>query len=208
MVILRAVKAALVVLLLLPGLVWAEARKSVLLVFDEDKDFPGLALVNRSLRETFRSEFKSDVEFYSESLNLSQFRDQDYDAVLRDLFRRKYATTSLDLIVAVLGPSLDFLLRHGEALFPGVPIVFCGVDPSDLEGRTLSKNVTGVIVRRAFGPTLEVALRRSTDSCKRSRGATSNRSSTVWPSHISPRCRCASYRRRWRACRRTASCSI
>ena len=160
----RVVTFALVILLLCPGLLPAEARKSVLFVFDEDKDFPGLAMVNRSLRETFRSELKSDVEFYSESLNLSQFRDQDHDVVLRDSFRRKYAGTRLDLIVAVMGPSLDFLLRHGEALFPGVPIVFCGVDPSDLEGRTLSKNVTGVLVKRTFGPTLDVALRLQPDT--------------------------------------------
>ena len=105
----RVVTFALVILLLLPGLLAAEARKSGLLVFDEDKDFPGLAIVNRSLRETFRSELKSDVEFYSESLNLSQFRVQGHDVVLRDSFRRKYAGTRLDLIVAVMGPSLDFL---------------------------------------------------------------------------------------------------
>jgi hypothetical protein len=80
----RVVTFALVILLLLPGLLAAEARKSVLLVFDEDKDFPGLAIVNRSLRETFRSELKSDVEFYSESLNLSQFRDQGHDVVFVD----------------------------------------------------------------------------------------------------------------------------
>jgi hypothetical protein len=33
-------------------------------------------------------------------------------------------------------PSLDFLLRHSEALFPGVPIVFCGVDAAALESPT------------------------------------------------------------------------
>ena len=64
----------------------------------------------------------------------------------------------------MIGPSLDFLLRHGEALFPGVPIVFCGVEPSDLEGRTLSKNVTGVLVKRTYGPTLDVALRLQPDT--------------------------------------------
>ncbi len=127
-------------------------------MFDEDKDFPGLGMINRSLRETFRSELKTDVEFYSESLSLSQFTDPGHDAVLRDSFRRKYAGTRLDLIVAVMGPSLDFLLRHGPGLFPGVPIVFCGVDPSDLGGRTLGKNVTGVVLKRTFAPTVEAAL--------------------------------------------------
>jgi hypothetical protein len=123
----------LLTLALLPEI--AEARKSILLVFDEDKDFPGLAIVNRSLREVFRSEFEGNVEFYSESLNLSQFRDQGHDGVLRDYYRRKYGNTRLDLIVAIMGPSLEFLLRYGEALFPGIPIVFCGAGRGSLATR-------------------------------------------------------------------------
>ncbi len=58
-----------------------------------------------------------------------------------------------------MGPSLLFLLRHGEAIFPGTPIVFCGADASDLQGITLRPNITGVLVKRMFGPTLDVVLR-------------------------------------------------
>jgi len=43
----------------------AEERKSILLVFDEDKEFPGLAVVNGSLREAFRSELGRDSSSYS-----------------------------------------------------------------------------------------------------------------------------------------------
>ena len=150
----------LVLLLLLPaGVHLAEARKRVLIVFDEDKEFPGLAMINRSLRDTFRADVPDGIEFYSESMNLSQFGTPAYDDVLRNHFRRKYAGTRPDLIVAVMGPSLHFLLRHGPALFPGVPIVFCGVDPSDLEGKPLGDGVTGVVVKRTFAPTLDLALR-------------------------------------------------
>ena len=136
----------------------ADARGKILLVFDEDKDFPGLAAVNRSLREAFTTDLGGDVEFYSESLNLSQFPGPDHDQELRDHFRRKYRRVQPDLIVAVMGPSLDFLLRY-RSLFPGVPIVFCGADHSDVEGKTLGENVTGVVVKRDFAPTLEIALR-------------------------------------------------
>ena len=143
--------------LLLPGL--AQARQSVLIVFDEDKDRPGLAAVNRNLRQVFRAELQAEVELYSESLQLSQFEQPGYDGLLREHFRRKYEGTRLDLIVAVMEPSLDFLLPPGEALFPGVPIVFCGLDPSDLRGKALPGNVTGVVVERNFAPTIETALR-------------------------------------------------
>jgi signal transduction histidine kinase/ABC-type uncharacterized transport system substrate-binding protein len=159
-----AIVLALATLLAWTGPDAAETRPRVLTVFDEDKDFPGLTIINRSLRETFRSELTDGVQFYSESLNLSQFGHPGHDEVLRDHFQRKYAGTRLDLIVAVMGPSLDFLLRHGEALFPGVPIVFCGVDAAEMEGRTLRQNVTGTMVRRSYAPTLDIALRLQPDT--------------------------------------------
>ncbi|HEX6156269.1 MAG TPA: hypothetical protein VFZ54_09620, partial [Burkholderiales bacterium] len=65
--------------------------------------------------------------------------------------------------MAVLQPPLDFLVRHGEAVFPGVPIVFCGIEASMLETSTLRPNITGVLVTRAFSPTLELALRLQPD---------------------------------------------
>ena len=142
----------------------ADARQNVLVVFDEDKDLPGLTLINRGLREGFQEELKDGVELYSESLQVSRFNIVGYDDVLREHFRRKYEGTRLDLIVAVMAPSLDFLLRHGPAMFPGVPIVFCGADASDVEGKTLPGNVTGVLVRRTFAPTLDIALRLQPDT--------------------------------------------
>jgi signal transduction histidine kinase len=134
-------------------------RSHILVLYDEDKNFPGLALLDRSLRGSLHAGLGDAVEFYSESLSLSQFERTGYDRLVADFFRNKYSTKKLDLIIAVMGPSLDLLLNHGEALFPGVPIVFCGVDAAAIEGKPLRANVTGVLVRREFAPTLDVALR-------------------------------------------------
>ena len=140
------------------------APKNVLLIYDEDKEFPGLAIIHNSLRTRFKAELSSNVDFYTESMRLSQFTGPDYDRILRDHYQRTYAGKPIDLIVAVMGPSLDFLLRHGDTIFPGIPIVFCGADTSDLEGRTLRANITGVLVNRVFAPTLDLALRLHPDT--------------------------------------------
>ena len=137
----------------------AQAPARILVLYDEDKDdFPGLGRIDRTLREAFRAELGKEVEIYTETLALSGFERAGYDAVVADFYRRKYAGTSLDLVVAVMEPSLDFLLRHGDTLFPRVPIVFCGVDASTIAGKRLRPNVTGVLVKRTFSPTLEVVL--------------------------------------------------
>jgi len=54
--------------------------------------------------------------------------------------------------------ALDFLLRHGEATFPGTPIVFCGIDRTQLGDRTLPVHVRDILMNREFAPTLELAL--------------------------------------------------
>ncbi len=138
----------------------AQVRKRILVLYDEDKDeLPGLARMDRTLRDSFRAELGKAVEIHSESLDLSGFERPGYDLVVADFYRRKYAGSMPDLIVAVLEPSLDFLLRHEEALFPGVPIVFFGVDAATIAGKVLPANVTGVLVKRTFSSTLDVALR-------------------------------------------------
>jgi len=137
--------------------VQASTPRQVLVLFDEDNDLPGLAAINRSLREGLRGR-EPGITFYSESLQLSQFDEEGYDVEMRDYFAHKYANKKLDLIVTVMEPSLDFILRHRDTLFTGVPIVFSGIDSTDFEGRTLPEGVTGVMMKRQFAPTLEVAL--------------------------------------------------
>jgi hypothetical protein len=60
---------------------------------------------------------------------------------------------------AVMSPALDFLLNHENVVFPGTPIVFCGIDRRELGGHALPSRVTGVLLKRAFAPTLDIALK-------------------------------------------------
>jgi hypothetical protein len=106
---LRLTALACALVILVPG--WAapvtgSASKSVLLLYDEDKEFPGLAILHQHLRTTFKTELGDDVDLYTESMNLSQFRDQDYERLLRDYYQKKYRGKKLDLIVGATGPSL------------------------------------------------------------------------------------------------------
>jgi hypothetical protein len=110
-----------VLLLVLDSPTTDAAPKNVLVIYDEDKKFPGLAILHDSLRTSFTVELLSNVDFYTESLRPSQFRDPGSDRTLRDHYQRRYAGKSIDLIVAVMGPSLDFLLRHRRDHLPRNP---------------------------------------------------------------------------------------
>lgn len=131
----------------------------VLLLFDEDKTLPGLSILDRTIRSTLSAGLENNVEFFAESISASQFPEEGHDLVLRDYYAKKYSNRKLDLIIGIMGPAVSFLRRHAEVIAPGVPIVFCGADANDVSGATLPPRMTGLLVQRIFGPTLDLALR-------------------------------------------------
>jgi signal transduction histidine kinase len=158
---LRPVCLLLIVALLASAAHAAEPapRKGVLLLYDENQDFSGLANLDRSLKGSLGGGIPEGMDVYTEFMDISRFREPDYQNTLRDFYRRKYAGKRIDLMIGVMSPSLEFLLKHGDEISPGTPIVFCGIDKRELAGRNLPANMTGVLVKREFKPTLETALR-------------------------------------------------
>jgi signal transduction histidine kinase len=63
------------------------------------------------------------------------------------------------VVVAVMEPALTFLLSHRDEIFPGIPIVFCGLDEKLLGERFFPEDITGVFLKREFAPTVEIAAR-------------------------------------------------
>jgi hypothetical protein len=134
------------------------ATRHVVLLFDERVELPGLSLLDAELVNTLRSNSTEPIEIYREVMDLSRFGSNAYKALLRDFFRTKYADKKIDVAVAVMAPAFDFLSAYGELVFPGTPIVFCGLDRRQLGTRSLPLNVYGVLVEREFAPTVELAL--------------------------------------------------
>jgi hypothetical protein len=133
--------------------------RQVVLLYDERTTLPGLAALDASIVRTLTSSSAEPVEVYRESMDLSRFGSDTYLLFLQDYLRTKYADKNIDVVVAVMSPALDFLLSHGSDVFRGTPIVFCGIDRRELGGRALPSRVTGVVLKRAFAPTLDIALK-------------------------------------------------
>ena len=136
----------------------SEVRR-VVIVYDERTDLPGLRILDASLVQALTSGSEGSIEVYREALDLSRLDSPTYLPQLRDFLRAKYAAKKIDVVVAAMGPSLDFLVGAGDPVFPGTPIVFCGIDRREIERRALPPGVTGVLVKREFAPTLDLALR-------------------------------------------------
>lgn len=102
------------------------------------------------------SDLRIDIDI--EAPDLTRFSDPGYIADLLELYRRKYAGNVPNLIIPTYTPALEFLLDHGEDLFPGVPVVFCGADSLFVTGREIPPYVTGVASHADITGTAELAL--------------------------------------------------
>ena len=136
----------------------AETRRVVLL-FDERVELPGMSRLDAEFVRTLQANSADPVEVYREAMDLSRFGSDAYKSSLRDFLRTKYADKKIDVAVAVMPPAFDFLSRYGTLIFPGTPIVFCGLERKQLGNRSLPPNWYGVLVKRELAPTLDIALR-------------------------------------------------
>lgn len=82
-----------------------------------------------------------------------------YLSSLRDMLRERFRGISFSLIISSDDHALDFLRAHRDALWPGVPVIFCGigdVSPGRFEGLT---DYTGVEETISPKSTLELMLK-------------------------------------------------
>ena len=135
------------------------ATRNIVLLYDERVELPGLSLLDAELGHVLRSGSSEPIEVYREPMDLSRFSSSSYKTLLRDFLRAKYADKKIDVAVAIMAPAFEFLLANGDLIFPGTPIVFGGLDSRQLGTRSLPPNVYGVLIKREFAPTLELALR-------------------------------------------------
>ena len=138
--------------------------KKVLLIHSFEPLLPYSIVVNQSIRSVFEEDKTIHADFYTENLDLARFPDEEYLRRLRDFLRHKYSPHSLDLIFVMLNPALDFVLKHEDALFPGVPVVFCGVEKR--RDHIMKPNITGVLMDIDPKGTLDAALTLQPDTRK------------------------------------------
>ncbi len=90
-----------------------------------------------------------DTEIFIEYMDTKRYFDGPggkYVERLREMYKDKYGAIKMDVIISSDDNAFQFLLRHHDELFPGTPIVFCGVNR--LEDTMLAghdTHITGVI---------------------------------------------------------------
>ncbi|MFH0985402.1 MAG: PAS domain S-box protein [Candidatus Omnitrophota bacterium] len=99
------------------------------------------------------------LEVHTEYLDTKTISGEEYSRKLSELMAHKYASMGLKVVIATDDDAYKFYLKYQKTLFPGVPVVFCGVNyfkDSQREGN--EDLVTGVVEAFDILSTLRKAL--------------------------------------------------
>jgi PAS domain S-box-containing protein len=137
--------------------------KHVLILHSYYKGYRWTDDENRGIESVLQPETGA-ASIYIEYMDTKRFWQREYAAQFPEIYRRKYLYHRFDVIIASDNNAFDFLRRYRDELFPGVPVVFCGVNyfqEADLHGL---KKFTGVSEEAAVKETLDLALRLHPDA--------------------------------------------
>ncbi|MGB1258332.1 MAG: ABC transporter substrate binding protein, partial [Thiolinea sp.] len=99
---------------------------------------------------------RDDVVLRIEYLDTKVINDWAYFQMLTDIYIRKYKNQHIDLIITTDDEALDFMRQYRDYLFPGVPLVFSGVNGYDRTKTAGIINFTGINEAPDFDENLEL----------------------------------------------------
>jgi PAS domain S-box-containing protein len=97
-------------------------------------------------------------EIHVEYMDTKRHAGKRYLNLLRDLMFKKYQHLNVDVIISSDDHALSFLLGNRDHLFPGVPIVFCGVNDYSESLLAGQSRITGVVEDVDIRQTIGMAL--------------------------------------------------
>ena len=153
----RSVGAGLLLvglLLALPAA--ADGPRKVLILSSYHVDYEWTASLISGLRQVLTKEYPN-LEIYQEYMDLKRLDRTTAMAACRELLPSKYPSHFFNLIITLDDGAFQFMNEQRDRLFPGTPVVFCGVndfDPRILQGK---ENFTGIIHSIDFTRQLELA---------------------------------------------------
>jgi sigma-B regulation protein RsbU (phosphoserine phosphatase) len=140
------------------GVAQEESTRQVLVLHSYHKGFKWTDDISRGIESRLIGQGNS-VRLHYEYMDTKRASSSHYFRLLEETYRLKFGATRFQAIIASDNDAFEFLLTCRDKLFPGTPVVFCGVNdfqPSQLRGARL---FTGVNESADLRATFELSLR-------------------------------------------------
>jgi signal transduction histidine kinase len=107
----------------------APEQASVLILLPGQPGLPAAAAIASGIRAGLLTEWAFRVSIEMEHVDVARFASPDIEGRrLRAVYGSKYRDQRFDVIVAALPEPFQFVLHARDELWPGTPVVVCGVD--------------------------------------------------------------------------------
>jgi len=120
-------------------------KKKVLILNSYHRGYKWTDDITEGIESVFKAG-NENVTLYIEYMDTKRISDEHCINLLYQIYKHKFRDTGFDVIISSDDDAFNFLREHRDEIFPGTPVVFCGVNyfkPTDLEGHDLFTGVKG-----------------------------------------------------------------
>jgi diguanylate cyclase (GGDEF)-like protein/PAS domain S-box-containing protein len=143
----------------IPSVSAEEARNELVLFLNSyHKGYPWSDNITRAVEDVFNHSGRP-IELYVRYLDMKRINEPWHVERLKDLYQESFRNIHFNTILVSDNDAFDFIRKYGDELFPGVPVVFCGVNNFHDELLSGHTNFTGVNDEKDYKETIEVALK-------------------------------------------------
>lgn len=136
----------------------AKKKKQVLVLNSYHKGLSWTDNIVRGIESVFPPD-GYDVEVDFEYMDTKRHFHPEYFRLLARIYELKYEPDSFDVVITADNDAFNFARQYRKELFPGVPLVFTGVNNFTDEMIRDHDRVTGVVEETDVRSTIEVALK-------------------------------------------------
>jgi PAS domain S-box-containing protein len=134
----------------------AAERPRVLVLFSNDRLLPANQEIERGLRRALAGEDGDPTaDLLGEFIDAVRFPEPDLSLALERFLRDRHRSTPPAVCITVGPQALDFMMRRRDAMFPAVPVVFCGVTQPQSAALPAGGDFTGRPMDWSIKPLLE-----------------------------------------------------
>jgi signal transduction histidine kinase len=137
----------------------APEQAAVLILLPGQPGLPAGSAIASGIRSVLLAEWSFRVTIEMEHVDVARFASPDVEEHrLRSLYGSKYRKQPFDVIVAALPEPFQFVLRARDQLWPGTPVVVCGLDERSVRGLTPPPGFAILTMRFDMEGTVRAAL--------------------------------------------------
>jgi len=133
----------------------SQVRANILILNSYHYGYPWSDNIVTGVRDGFKD--SPGVELQVEYMDFKRYELAHLAPLLVNLYAQKFSGKHFDLVIVSDNNAFSFIRQYGEQLFPGLPVIFCGVndfEPEMIKGY----NMTGIVENFDVADTLELAL--------------------------------------------------